>query len=61
MGATAADSLEEACKHGPFCSKEEVRERGKISQTILDKMTELGILGDLPDTNQFSLFDLGLQ
>ncbi len=60
MGASAADALEEACKHGPFVSKDDVRQRGKLSQTIIDKMSEMGILGDLPDSNQFSLFDFGI-
>ena len=57
MGASAADQLEEAVKKGPFVSKDDLRERAKISQTIVDKMSELGMLGDLPDSNQFSLFD----
>jgi DNA polymerase-3 subunit alpha (Gram-positive type) len=61
MGASAAEQLEEACKHGSFLSQQEVRERGKVSQTIIDLMKKLGILGDLPETNQFSLFDIGME
>jgi DNA polymerase III alpha subunit (gram-positive type) len=49
--------LEEAVKKGPFVSREDVRDRAKISNTIIDKMGELGILGNLPQSNQFSLFD----
>ena len=58
MGAAAADSLEEACRQGDFVSRQDLRERAKVSQTIADKMAELGILGNLPETNQFSLFDI---
>ena len=58
MGTAAADSLEEACRQGDFVSRQDLRERAKISQTIADKMAELGILGNLPETNQFSLFDI---
>ena len=58
MGANAADALEEACKGGPFVSQQDIRERAKVSQTILEKMSELGLLGDLPESNQFSIFDL---
>ena len=57
MGTAAADSLEEACKQGKFVSREDIRERAKISQTVVDKMDELGLLGDLPESNQFTLFD----
>ena len=29
---------------------------GKVSQTLIDKMKDMGILKDLPDSNQLSLF-----
>ena len=57
MGDKAAYSLEEAAKGGQFLSKDDVKTRGKLSQTIVDKMGELGILGDLPESNQISLLD----
>jgi len=57
MGTSAADQLEEAVKKGPFVSKDDVRDRAKLSQTNVDKLAELGILGNLPDSNQFSVFD----
>ena len=58
MGANAADALEEACKGDPFVSQQDIRERAKVSQTILEKMNELGLLGELPESNQYSIFDL---
>ena len=60
MGAKAADQLEEAVKQGEFVSRDDLRERAKIPSTIVDKMAQLGILGNLPESNQFSLFDMGL-
>ncbi len=60
MGGKAAESMELAAKDGPFVSREDVKNRAKISQTLVDKMAELGLLGDLPESNQYSLFDLGM-
>ena len=58
LGEKAADSIEEAAKDGPFLSREDFRNRTKVSKTICDLMGELGILGELPESNQLSLFDL---
>ena len=57
LGEKVADSIEEAAKDGPFLSKEDFRNRTRVSKTICDLMGELGILKDLPETNQLSLFD----
>jgi len=58
MGAKAAQQLQEAAKQGPFTSKEDIRIRGKVSKTILDDMEELGLLNDLPETNQYDFFSM---
>lgn len=58
MGAKAAESLMVAAQNGPFLSRDDICERGKVSRTIVDKMAEMGLLGDMPESNQFSLFDL---
>ena len=58
LGETAAESIVEAAKDGPFLSKDDFRERAKVSQTVADKLAELGILADLPESNQISLFDV---
>ena len=58
LGETAAESIVEAAKGGPFLSKDDFRERAKVSQTVADKLAELGILADLPESNQISLFDM---
>ena len=57
LGENAADSIVEAAKKGPFLSKDEFKTRANVSQTIADEMADLGILGDLPESNQISLFD----
>ncbi len=57
MGEKAAEAVEEAAKNGKFLSKDDFRERTKVSKTVIDLMGDLGILGDLPESNQLSLFD----
>ncbi|MEY8337181.1 PolC-type DNA polymerase III [Lachnospiraceae bacterium 62-35] len=57
LGDKAADSIVDAVAGGPFLSKEDFRNRAKVSKTICDLMGDLGLLGKLPETNQLSLFD----
>lgn len=57
MGEKAAEAVEEAAKDGKFLSKDDFRQRTKVSKTLIDLMADLGILGDLPESNQLSLFD----
>ena len=45
----------EAQKH-PFISIEDFQNRCKVSQTLIDKMRELGIFKGMPETSQLSLF-----
>jgi len=58
LGEKAADQIQEAAKQGPFLSKDDFRSRTKASKTIVDLMADLGILGDIPESNQISLFDI---
>jgi DNA polymerase-3 subunit alpha (Gram-positive type) len=57
LGEKAADAIVEAAKDGPFLSKDDFRQRTKASKTIVDLMSDLGLLGNLPESNQISLFD----
>ncbi len=57
LGEKAADAIVEAAKDGPFLSKDDFRQRTKVSKTVIDLMASLGLLGNLPETNQISLFD----
>lgn len=58
LGETAADQMVEGVKGGAFLSKQDFRERTHASSTITDVMADLGLLGNLPETNQISIFDL---
>ena len=58
LGEKAADAIMEAAKDGPFLSKDDFRSRTKVSKTVIDMMGDLGLLGDIPESNQISLFDL---
>ncbi len=57
MGEKAAEAVEEAAQNGKFLSKDDFRQRTKVSKTVIDLMADLGILADLPESNQLSLFD----
>ena len=57
LGEKAADAIVEAAKDGPFLSKDDFRQRTKVSKTMIDLMDSLGLLGELPESNQISLFD----
>ena len=57
MGDNAAVAVAEAAKDGPFLSKDDFRQRTKATKTVIDLMADLGLLGDLPESNQLSLFD----
>ncbi len=57
LGEKAADAIVEAAKDGPFLSKDDFRQRTKVSKTVIDLMDSLGLLGNLPESNQISLFD----
>ena len=57
MGDKAADAVEMAAAEGPFLSKDDFRQRTKVSKTVIDFMDDLGLFGDLPESNQLSLFD----
>ncbi len=58
MGPAAAEGIADAVKDGPFSSLKNFKDRTKVSQTVIDKMVELGILGGLPADDQISLLDL---
>ncbi|MCI6887542.1 MAG: PolC-type DNA polymerase III, partial [Lachnospiraceae bacterium] len=57
MGEKAAEGVVDAVVDGPFLSREDFRNRTKVSKTLCDLMADMGLLGDLPESNQLSLFD----
>lgn len=58
MGGKVAEAVAEAAKDGVYLSKDDFRQRTKASKTVIDYMAGIGLLGDLPESNQLSLFDL---
>jgi len=58
LGDKAADQVVDAVKDGKFLSIDDFCDRTKVSKTVTDHMVELGMLADLPRSNQLSLFDI---
>lgn len=56
LGEIAIENIIKERKISEFLSIEDLRRRVKISQTVLDKLKELGALPKLNQTNQISLF-----
>ncbi|KUE91508.1 DNA polymerase III subunit alpha [Streptococcus equinus] len=57
LGENVAKQIVKAREEGEFLSKMELRKRGGVSATLVEKMDEMGILGNMPEDNQLSLFD----
>ena len=57
LGKSAADSVIEARKQGPFTSKEDLLKRTKLSKTNVEELAKLHVLDGLDETDQLSLFD----
>jgi len=58
LGTNVAKQIVKAREDGPFLSKEDLANRAKVSKTLIDYMSDNGVLNDLPDENQLSLFDM---
>ena len=56
LGLNVAKQIIAAREERPFLSKEDLAERGKVSQTLIDFLTEQHVLDKLPDNNQLDLF-----
>ena len=58
LGLNVAKQIVAAREEGKFLSKEDLATRGKVSKTLIEYMSENGVLDGLPDENQLSLFDM---
>ncbi|HLR63865.1 MAG TPA: PolC-type DNA polymerase III [Pseudogracilibacillus sp.] len=56
LGTNAAINIVKAREDGEFLSKEDLRERSRISKTVLDYLDKHGCLDGMADENQLSLF-----
>ncbi len=57
LGDKAADCVVEGVAGGPFLSREDFKARCKTTATVTETMFKLGLLGDIPESNQMSLTD----
>ena len=57
LGDKAAEMIEDEASKGPFLSREDFKNRCKVSANTVESMARLGLMGDLPHTNQISLLD----
>jgi len=58
LGENVANSIIEARNLKEFMSKEDLSNRTSLSKTLMERLTDLGSLDHLSDSNQISLFDL---
>ena len=56
IGDVAADGIAKARENGPFISREDLRTRAKIGNAVIEALADLGILDELPATDQIELF-----
>ncbi|SEM39175.1 DNA polymerase-3 subunit alpha [Ligilactobacillus sp. WC1T17] len=57
LGDNVAKQIVAARAEKPFISKQDLSERGKVSATLIDFMTENHVLDGLSNSNQLNLFD----
>ena len=58
LGTNAAISIEKERSTKPFISVEDLRERTKISKTVIEILRNHGCIDGLPEENQLSLFNI---
>ena len=56
LGANVAQQIIQARQENTFLSKEDLQKRGKVSKTIIEYLSEHGVLRNLPDEDQLTLF-----
>ena len=57
LGGAAADALERVTIHGEeYISVEELQQASGVGSGILDRLRQVGALGDLPESSQVSFF-----
>ncbi|MBP3390312.1 MAG: PolC-type DNA polymerase III [Clostridia bacterium] len=56
VGEKAAEALYEAAQSGNFLSKQEFQAEAGVSKTIIQNLSDMGVLDELPETNQMTLF-----
>ena len=60
LGANNAQSVVEARKDGPFYDKKQLQRRTKLTSTNIEDLDKLGVLKDLEEDEQMTLFDTSM-
>ena len=59
LGEAVAQGIEDGAKSGArYLSKDDFMNRTHCPKGFVDKFSELGLLGDIPSSNQMSIFDM---
>lgn len=56
VGGAAADSLAETGKHTEYLSIEDMQIKTKVTKAVIETLKDVGVLMDLPESSQMSLF-----
>ena len=57
LGGAAAEALERVTIHGEdYLSMEELQQASGVGASVLDRLRQVGALGDLPESSQVSFF-----
>lgn len=56
LGDNVAEAIVKARQGGPFISMEDLRNRGKVNTSAMEKLKALGCLDNMSESNQLSLF-----
>lgn len=59
VGTSAAQNIAAARQESSFISMDDLRERAKVSKTVVEILKNHGCLNGLPESNQLSLFSAG--
>lgn len=56
VGGAAADSLAETGKHTEYLSIEDMQIKTKVTKAVIETLKDVGVLKDLPESSQMTLF-----
>lgn len=56
VGGAAADTLAETGKHTEYLSIEDMQIKTKVTKAVIETLKDVGVLKDLPESSQMSLF-----
>ena len=56
LGETVAKQIVKERENGKFISVEDFQLRGKVSQTLVEKLRSMHVLDNMPESSQLSLF-----